>query len=116
MHEGIYETSSRQCIPEEWRRSGLDNLVAYCVAHQLTHAMHFQLPHDIGAVCFGRLNTNPEGGSDLLPAPAFGQQLNHFPFTASNPFADHLRHVREVRTHIKPAPHHFTPMSSNLTL
>jgi hypothetical protein len=37
-----------------------NDLVAYRVTHQLTHAMQVQLAHDIGAVGVGCLNTDPE--------------------------------------------------------
>ena len=46
---------------KEYIASRFNDLVAHRVAHQLTHAMQFQLAHDIGAMCFSRLYADPQG-------------------------------------------------------
>jgi hypothetical protein len=41
----------------------LNDLVPYCVAHQLTGVMYLQLPHDVGAVRFDGFNADTQQGS-----------------------------------------------------
>ncbi len=59
--------------------SRLNDLVAYRIAHQLTHAVHVQLAHDIGAMRLDCLNAEVQRRSDFLAALALSQQLNNFP-------------------------------------
>ncbi len=49
------------------------NLIAKGVANQAAHGMGTELVHDIAAVGFDRVNTEPQGCSDLLVTLLLGQ-------------------------------------------
>ena len=51
----------------------LHNLIANGVANQAAQGMGTELAHDVAAVGFDRVNTEPQGCRDLLVALLLGQ-------------------------------------------
>src|SRR2546422_9328975 len=67
--------------------SGLDNLVTEGVSNQFGDRVQSQFVHDVGAVCFGRLDADAQRCGNLLVAFPFGQQLHNLPLTLRQPAA-----------------------------
>ncbi len=74
--------------------------------------MDFQLTHEIGAVCFDCLNSDPERRSDLLAALAFSEQLNDFSLAFSEALADQVRNLFYRLTRIETAKNHLCDSGS----
>ena len=67
--------------------------------------MQLQFTHDVGAVCFSRLDTDAKRRVYFLAALAFRKQLHNFPFARSEPVAERCGKLRahpaflEIRQH-----------------
>jgi len=67
------------------RRNGalidLHDSVANGVKRKVCDRMQVQFAHQVGSVSFRGLDAETKGNSDFLRGLAFGNELNHFPFT-----------------------------------
>lgn len=59
------------------------------VTYQLTHRMHFELAHNVGAMGFRCLDTDPQNYSDFLAAVALRQELHNLALSRAQAPAHH---------------------------
>src|SRR5712671_2614841 len=86
--------------------SSLDDLVSYCVAHQLANRVQFELAHDVGAMRFRCFYANSESDGHFFTALPFREQLHDFALSRSKPAAEDGHVIRDCILFAEPVEQH----------
>ena len=74
--------------------SSFDDLISNRVADEFAYRVDLQFPHDVGAMSFGGLHTDPKKRCRLFAASALREQLNDFTFPGRQPIAWQVFQIR----------------------
>src|SRR5215467_6954528 len=66
-------------------KSSRYDFIANCISNDTGDGVNAKFQHDARSMSFHSFDADTQGGADLLVASPLGKQLDHFPFSRSQP-------------------------------